>query len=178
MTQLRVQTGLGSGLAQVAGHAVPQAWNSSFSWHLGMGGSIMNDSGCGTVVHSRVATHLPVSERKYPCLQAQPWTQIRGHFGFGFLHVPSHPLHIRNSSLSPLHFCGGIGMASAAGTPQVSDFTHMPCSFFKNPGMQKHPTTQFFVHMGLGWGLAQVGAQAEPQRRNISFSLQLVISGG
>jgi hypothetical protein len=177
MTQLRVHIGLGTGLAQVAGQAVPQAWNSACSPHFGIGGSIMNDSGWGTIEQSRVATHLPVSERKYPCLQAQPWTQIRGQMGLGFLHVPSHPLHWRYSSLSP-HIIGCIGMASAAGTPQVSECTHMPCSFFKNPGLQKHPTTQFFVQTGLGWGLAQVGAQADPQRRNISLSWHWVISGG
>jgi hypothetical protein len=71
-----------------------------------------------------------------------------------------------------------MGMASAAGTPQFSDWMQTPCSFFKNPGLQKHPTTQFLVQTGLGWGLAHVGAQAEPQGRNISFSLHWETDGG
>jgi hypothetical protein len=69
-------------------------------------------------------------------------------------------------------------MASATGTPQVTDGTQTPCSFFKNPGLQKHPTTHCSVHMGPGWGLAQVGAQAEPHGMKNSFSLHCDNSGG
>jgi hypothetical protein len=36
--------------------------------------------------------------------------------------------------------------------------------------MQKQPTTQFLVQSGLCSGRAQVGAQAEPQAKNSSFS--------
>jgi hypothetical protein len=34
------------------------------------------------------------------------------------------------------------------------------------------------VQTGLGWGLAQVGAQAEPHGMKTSFSLHCEISGG
>jgi len=48
--------------------------------------------------------------------------------------------------------------------------TQRPFEFLKCPCLQKHPMTQFLVQTGLGWGLAQVGAQAEPQGLNSSLS--------
>lgn len=90
ITQFLVQIGLGCGLSQVAGHAVPQVLNTSFS--LQTGGIIIKLSAL-IFGHCSFLMHLPLVSRTWPSLQAHPWTQILGQIGCGFVHVASQPLH-------------------------------------------------------------------------------------
>jgi hypothetical protein len=79
MTQFLVQTGLGSGLAQVGAQADPHGLKNSLAGHFGsVCGNCMGISLCGAS-HSSERTHSPLAFFKNPSLQKQPMTHWRVH---------------------------------------------------------------------------------------------------